>query len=265
MDKPSCSSQMESCLAKSTCPILEVSTIDQTDLPSNSEIFIFNQNRDTGKISVLHRSQLNLTENFYMSARNYYVRMYGFPLVAIPEQLLSSKQYQTIRLGRALEILSIFNLSTSHNHLFQHALLLDALPLPPDVMSSTNEGITEYSYFDQIITECHPPGYLYVSEVLQHLLEKSNVIKRDPLKQVALFDDLGRKSFVNLLPIYKDWLVRHHRIPAVINYTQDVQEVVLAEQGPVEAEYRAKVREIFENSYKINNSLDMTSSKRSSM
>lgn len=212
-------------------------------------------------MSELKTSKLNLTENFYMSARNYYVKTYGFPMIAIPEQLLSSKQYQSIRLSRALEILNTFNLSPSHNHLFQHALLLDAMPLPPDVMASTNGGYTEYSYFDQLITDSHPPGYLYVSEILQHLIDKSLLIKADPQKQVVLFDDLGRKSLVNLLPIYKDWLVRHQKVPPVANYTREAQETVQVEAVQLEEEYRSKVREIFENSYKIKNSLDMTSSR----
>lgn len=218
------------------------------------------------------KTDVTVIESFYIDSQKFYEREYGFPLRDIPHELLVGKEYRTITVERALNIFRWFYLSPSDSALFYHALLLDALPLPPDITEVKNENGIEYHFNGTCVRDVLRPAYFYVKELIEYLKAKTD-INRTRIEQFTFYDTVGRSYSVNLRRIYFEWL-RYPEHRNMINYTQlnegigsfKKQEVTDKPAGQLSSLEKysmdnvRKIREIMNQNYGIELSTEITSS-----
>ena len=218
-----------------------------------------------------YHSGVTIVESFYIDSQKYYEREFGFPLKDIPKELLNGAEFKKITVERALNIFKWFYLSPGENALFYHALLLDALPLPPDISEVKTETGIEYHYNGHCIKNVLRPAYFFVKDVLGFLKAKTD-ITRSRIEQFILFDSVGRPFSINLRRVFSEWL-RHPDHRNTINYTQlsegigsflkQDQQVPVEKMSELE-KYRTdnlrRIREIMGQNYSIELSTEITSS-----
>lgn len=243
---------------------------NQVNLVEDIRIVKTNTMLDTLK-RLAYKTEITVIESFYLDSQKYYEREFGFPLRDIPPSLLVSKEYKAITVERALNILRWFYLSPNDSNLFYHALLLDALPLPPDIVEVKSETGSEYHFNGQRVRDVLRPSYFYVKEVLEFLKSKTDV-NRGRIDQFTLYDSVGRSFSINLRRIYLEWL-RYPDHRHMINYTQLNEGIGLkktentekpVQLSPLEKfrmENLRKIREIMGQNYAIELSTEITSSK----
>lgn len=222
-----------------------------------------------------YKNNITVIESFYIDSQKYYEREYGFPMRDIPKELLVGKEFKKITVERALNIFRWFYLSPGDSALFYHALLLDALPLPPDIAEVNSEEGIEYHFNGHCVRDVLRPSYFYVKEILENLKSKTDV-NRSRIEQFTLYDTVGRAYSINLRKVYSEWL-RYPDHRHTINYTQlnegigsfmkQDQEQSAGSQLTALEKYRMdnlrRIREIMGQNYSIELSTDITSSKAS--
>ena len=193
-------------------------------------------------------SDISLRENFYIDCQKYYEREFGFPLLSIPEELLSNKDFKKITVERAMNIFQMFNLIPKDTGLFYYALLYDSLPMPPDIIEVKNETSCEYHFNGNSVRDVLRPTYFYVKEVLEHLKDKTHQAK-NRVEEFKLFDSLGRPYKVNLKKVFHEYLTYpDHR--DLINYTQQTESRAAAVVSLQSAE---KSKLTYAEKYKMEN------------
>lgn len=218
-----------------------------------------------------YASDITIMENFYIDSQKYYEKEFGFPLKDIPPSLLSGTEYQQITVERAMHIFRLFNLSSRDSALYYHAMLLDALPLPPDISEVQTESGCEYHFNGNCVKGVLRPSYFYVKELIEFLKDKTDV-NRIRIDQFSFYDSIGRVYSVNLRRVYNEWLT-HPDSRHMINYTLindsigkllNKDKQVDVKPATVEEKYRMenlkKIRDIMGQNYIIELSTEVTSS-----
>lgn len=238
------------------------------------EIKVIKTNSILDKIkNQTNKSDISIKENFYIDSQKYYEKEYGFPMREIPKHLLVGKEFRQITVDRALNIFKWFYLAPSDSGLFYHALLLDALPLPPDISEVQTESGIEYHFNGHCVKDVLRPAYFYVKEIIEHLKAKTD-LNRTSIEQFALYDAVGRTYTVNLRRVYSEWL-RYPDQRHLINYTlmnEGIRSFKKQEQiafpsmellsgfDKYRMENQRRIREIMAENYAIELSTEITSS-----
>jgi len=209
-------------------------------------------------------------ESLYTNCSRFYEQQYGFPLIRIPESLLSSPTYKRITVIRAMNIFSLFNLLPREAGLFYHALLLDALPLPPDVLELRNEDSIEYHYHGLVLKDILRPTYFYVRDLLEYLKEKTDQPKKR-IDTFKFFDSIGRPFQLDLKKVYADWLASPDN-RNILNYTsqpefiksmkamKDAENLISSTNNKFKTKTVSRLNEIMGKSYEVQQTSDYTSS-----
>lgn len=214
----------------------------------------------------LENIDLTLKEFMYIHCMNFYEKTYGFPMQDIPAYLLQSKEYMRINIERGMQLFSLFNLSPSEQWLFRFALLLDALPLPPEILESKVEGRKEYVFLGYTLKNLQRPPYFYVLETIQCLKKR---VKSFPEwranTETVFYDSIGRKcQNINIEQVYRDWIqlsTNSKNINFVDNQRAKASE--LSEDGMKvnKKNHRVKVNSIMTKRYGLELVEDLNSSK----
>jgi hypothetical protein len=89
--------------------------------------------------------------------------------------------------------------------LFKHAMMLEAMPLPPLIVEDTTYDQARYFFNNKVINNVYKPGLFYIKKNISMLkLLNTNRIKAPP--KFIFHDKLHRKYSVNLEFLYKKWL-----------------------------------------------------------
>lgn len=144
-------------------------------------------------------------ELFYSYSEKYYREVFGFPMSKIPKKILKSKEFKRIPVERALQIFYQLGLRPKDSYLFRHALLLDALPLPPEIQVDYNKEKPRYFFDGKIMNNVFKPSLFYIQNNIEHLkeLNKDRVLVAP---KVVFCDKIGRDYRVDLESLYKKWL-----------------------------------------------------------
>jgi hypothetical protein len=219
-----------------------------------------------------YASDITIMENFYIDSQKYYEKEFGFPMLQIPTDLLTGKEYRGITVDRAMQTLRLFNLSSRDSALYYYAMLLDALPLPPDIVEVQTESGCEYHFNGSFVKGVLRPSYFYVKELIEHLKDKT-AVNRIRVDQFTFYDSIERPYSVNLRRVYGEWL-RNPEHRGMINYTlindaignftnkekqSDVRPVTLLDKYRMEN--LKKIRDIMGQNYAIELSTEVTSSR----
>ena len=218
------------------------------------------------------RGDLIAKENLYIESRRYYENSFGFPMDPIPDEILSANEFKKITVERAIQILNLFNLQPKDSGLFYHALLLDALPLPPDIIEMNTVAGIEYHCNGNCIKNALRPPYLYVKENIEVLRAKVDLSKRK-VEQFQLFDSLGRPYLVELRRIYAEWLGSSLKDQQMMNFVHNSAAVIANENADApkseqlmnyiekfKHENLKRMREIMGKNYEIELASDISSS-----
>ena len=171
------------------------------------EVRVFHKDLQVDLLSVRSPDlDLTLCECFYIQSKKYYEERFGFPLLELPPEVLAGKEYRSVSMERALHLFETYNLSPHDVPLFPFALLLDSLPLPPEVTATKTPRGTEYYFRGHKVENCYPPGHLYVVDVISYLKSQGKLIKgRKALKmdyseifppglERTFYDAIGRRA-----------------------------------------------------------------------
>lgn len=245
---------------------------NESDLTPNDEIKIVKSSAIMENLSKMsYASDLTIKENFYIDSQKYYEREFGFPMRDIPPEILTSREYKQITVDRAISILRLFNLSPRDSALYYHALLLEALPLPPDIAEVQTETGREYHFNGNHIRGVLRPSYFYVRDLIEYLKDKTDV-NRVRIDQFTFYDTVGRPFIVNLRRVYSEWtrnpdhkhLINYTLIESIIgNYSnkeKPPEELPLNETDKYRMARLKKIREIMDSNYAIELSTEVTSS-----
>lgn len=207
---------------------------------------------------------MNLVEHFYLESQKYYEREYGFPLRDIPVEILQGRDFKKITVERALMVFTHFNLSPNDSSIFYHALLLDALPLPPDVIEIKQENSVEYLFQGTYLRNIIRPTYFYVKDILEHLKSKTAILTTMKLENLRFFDSLERPFTVNMKRLYQEWL-GSHKDREFINYLGKKEEAgdekKERESLVLKGEKGNAIRDIMSKNYGIEMTTEITSSR----
>lgn len=170
----------------------------------------------------INKVEIAQHELFYKYSENYYRKILGFPLKKIPKKILKSKEYRSIRVERALEIFYKLGLKPVDSWLFHHAMLLDALPLPPEIIEDSNKGKLRYFFDGKILNNIFKPGLFYIQKNIE-FLKKKNKDRILLAPKFNFIDTLGRGYSVNLEELYKKWLNKPKK-RKYLEYTAEERE-----------------------------------------
>lgn len=161
-------------------------------------------------------------------------------------------------------IFTHFNLTPNDSSIFYHALLLDALPLPPDVIEIKQENAVEYLFQGTFLRNIIRPTYLYVKEILEHLKSKTAILTTMKLESLRFFDSLERPFTVNMKRLYQEWL-GSQKDREYINYLGRKEEAVDDKQETtsviIKEDKSNAIRDIMSKNYGIEMTTEITSSK----
>jgi hypothetical protein len=99
----------------------------------------------------------------------------------------------------------MLGLKPDDSWLFQHAMMLEALPIPPLINEDNSYDQVRYFFNKQIINNVYKPGLFYVKKTISVL----KVLNKDKYKEnpeFIFYDKLKREFTVNLRSIYEKWL-----------------------------------------------------------
>lgn len=215
----------------------------------------------------LDNIDLTIKEFMYVHSMNHYQSVYGFPLLKLTLDILEGPEYKKIKVERGLQLFSLFNLVPSEQWLFKFALLLDALPLPPDILERDVEGRKEYVFLGYTLKNIQRPPYFYVMEVISYLKRKV-VVNPEWMfdKQTIFYDEIGREcQNLNIKQVYRDWITQQTKTK-IINFTETrrKEETVPDEsQKHDKHKHQALIDNIFTKRYKTELVSEISSSRQS--
>jgi len=200
-------------------------------------------------------------EDLYIYAEKYYTKKYGFPLKSIRNDLMNSQGYKEISCERALQIFYQLGLTPEDNKLFKYALLLDALPMPPEIEREVIDGSCTYHFNGNKITDILAPGFIYIKKNLEVLKRDFSVINSEKTA-VKLYDSIGRSKEIELAEVYSYWL-ENPSSRKFIEYSSKAGGFDLFKLNQYKLfrrECNSRMKEIMDKNYNISSKEDLTAS-----
>lgn len=217
-----------------------------TSLPNETKFFIVDAEKESQEVITennLDEIVLGDQEMLYRYAYQYYRGKYGFPIAEIPTEVLESDAYRNIPIERALQTIFMLGLKPDDGWLFKHAIMLEAMPLPPLIIQDTTYDHVRYFFNNKVINNVYKPGLFYIKKNISMLKLLNNSRTIAPPKFIFQ-DKLHRKYSVNLPFLYKKWLSNpknrnlieyNHKTVRVslIQETQNLEKAILSSKNKV--------------------------------
>lgn len=163
--------------------------------------------KETDKKSRISNESSSLydKEQYYKYSEKWYTKKYGFPLRKTPKELRYSLAFRSISIERVLQILYQMNLSPYDTNLFPVAILLDVLPLPPEIYE-LEEGHGNFMFRGNKLIGVFRPALSYIRSSLEMIKREPSYSQQIHQNDLKLIDKIGRPYAVNIERIYEEWL-----------------------------------------------------------
>lgn len=222
-----------------------------------------NLTTDTTEKEMEDENALECQDKFYQYCSHYYKQEYGFPLETIPKEFTKSKKFRSIPTQRAFQIFYQLGIQPNEGYLFNHAMLLDVLEIPPGIEVDKYSNPVKYLFKGQWIRNVFHPSLFYIRNNLEFLKEKyqGRIIKT---KNFIFLDELGREFETDLQSLYKKWLTFPDMRKLMKYSTTEVDKDLFKgnDFAKIKKDYDKKLRGIMEKNYRVQNKQGNISSSK---
>lgn len=155
------------------------------------------------------------------------------------------------------------NLMPKDSSLFKLAMMVDVLPLPPDVCDVADLG-DSFIFRGSLITNVFRPAASYIRNSIMKIKSAPKYTSKRKNTLLNLYDRLGRPYSLDLTQVYKEWLAKPSQrhlldVGESKNMFDMFKRQSLAKQIIANGQLQ---REIMNKSYKIDNKTNINSNLR---